>query len=80
MGGLDLGQRFAILREILLDEGELSGHRILKKGGDYGTVSSSLLALDPHDPTAMTWLYAKNSPDECAYLEYGNLGRRLREG
>ena len=77
--GLDVEQRFAILKEILLDEGDLSGHRILKKEGDYGTVSSSLMAIDPSEPTAMTWLYAKDSPDECAYLDYGNLARRLLE-
>lgn len=79
VGGLDLEQRFAVLKEILLDQGELSGHRILKKGGDYGTVSSSLLVVDPSDPTAMTWLYANGPPDECEYRNYGNLARRLLE-
>ncbi len=77
LGELEIEHRFAILREILLDEGDQSGHRILKKGGDYGTVSSSLLAVDPRNHTALTWLYADGSPDECAYREYGNLARRL---
>lgn len=74
--GLPLPQRLALLRPILLDEGPRSGHAVLKRGGTYGTVSSSLIAV-PHDPRRLHWEYAAGSPDEVEYRNYGNLGRRL---
>ena len=40
--GLSADQRLDALAPLLLDEGERSGHRILKKGAEYGTVSSAL--------------------------------------
>jgi len=77
---LDLEKRLSLLAAILLDEGDRSGHRVLKKGGEYGTVSSSIMAISPEDPRSLIWRYAKGPPDEAAYLNYGNLGRRLLEG
>jgi hypothetical protein len=75
--GLDAEQRLDALAPLLLDEGGGARHRILKKGGDYGTVSSSLLAVPRDDPRALLWRYAAGPPDEAAYREYGNLGKRL---
>ncbi len=79
--GLDLEERFARLAPLLLDQGERSGHRILKDGGEYGTVSSSLVGV----PTAglmrgLVWRYAAGQPDQVPYRNYGNLARRLFEG
>ncbi|MHC5065803.1 MAG: NRDE family protein [Planctomycetota bacterium] len=74
-----LDERLELLAEVLLDQGEQSGHRILKKGGEYGTVSSSLMAIDPASPATLIWRYAKGPPDEARYMNYGNLGRRLLE-
>ncbi len=65
------------LAPLLLDRGERSGHRILKHGDDYGTVSSSLLAIPRDDPTRLIWRFAAGPPDEAPYRNYGNLGRRL---
>lgn len=75
----DLGfeRRLEVLRPILCDRGDVSGHRILKKGGDYGTVSSCLIAVHRDDPEALVWRYAPGPPDETEYRNYGNLGRRL---
>ncbi|MCA8958105.1 MAG: NRDE family protein [Planctomycetes bacterium] len=75
---LPSGARLDRLAALLLDEGALSGHRIRKVGGEYGTVSSSLLAipLDPNDP--WEWRYAPGDPGEVGYRAYGNLARRLR--
>ncbi len=67
------------LAPALLDQGAASGHPLLKLGVDYGTVSSSLLAIPRHDPTQMIWRYAAGSPDQAPYRNYGNLGRRLRD-
>lgn len=78
--GLAVSERLERLRPLLLDEGERSGHRILKRGGDYGTVSSSLIAIHRDDPRALIWRYAAGSPDVTAYRDYGNLSRRLVEG
>lgn len=75
--GLTVAQRFARLRPLLLDTGERSGHRILKAGGDYGTVSSSLIAVPRGDPRLLVWEFAAGPPDEVGYRDYGNLGRRL---
>jgi hypothetical protein len=76
--GLAATERLDRLRPLLLDRGEASGHQILKKGdANYGTVSSSLIALPRHDITRLVWLYAPGPPDEHDYKSYGNLARRL---
>lgn len=67
------------LQPTLLDEGAVSGHRILKKGGDHGTVSSSLIAIPAADIATLRWLYAAGQPDVAPYRSYGNLARRLVE-
>jgi len=77
-GGLSAAERLDHLRPLLLDQGEVSGHRILKKGdGGRGTVSSSLIAVPRADITRLIWLYAPGPPDEHDYRSYGNLARRL---
>lgn len=76
---LGLEARLELLAELLLDRGERSGHRIFKKGGDYGTVSSSLMAIEPDQLESLIWRYAKGPPDEARYMDYGNLSRRLFE-
>lgn len=76
--GLSPAERLDRLRPLLLDEGDISGHRILKKGdGDHGTVSSSLIAIPKRDITRLIWLYAPGPPDQHEYRGYGNLARRL---
>lgn len=75
--GLTIADRLAALAAILLDTGDVSGHRVLKTGGEYGTVSSSLIAVHRSDPSALVWRYAAGSPDRVRYRDYGNLGRRL---
>jgi hypothetical protein len=75
--GLSATKRLDLLRLLLLDEGGISGHRILKKNGDHGTVSSSLIAVPRSDITRLIWLYAPGPPDEHDYRSYGNLARRL---
>ena len=75
--GLSVEQRLLALESLLLDEGGPGRHRILKKGGAYGTVSSSLLAVPRDDPRRLVWRYAPGPPDEVEYRSYGNLGRRL---
>ena len=77
VSGLGIAERFAKLAPLLLDEGQRSGHRVLKSGGTYGTVSSSLVAVHHADPTKLIWEYAAASPREVPYRSYGNLGRRL---
>lgn len=76
--GLSVDERLATMAALLLDQGEHSGHRILKLGGDYGTVSSSLIAV-PGEPLSagLVWRYAAGSPDQAPYRNYGNLARRL---
>lgn len=74
---LSIEARLELLAELLLDTGERSGHRVLKRGGNYGTVSSSLIAIRPEDPRALIWRYAPGPPDEVEYRNYGNLSRRL---
>ena len=76
--GLRIEDRFDALAPLLLDEGARSGHRILKTGGDYGTVSSSLLAIPGQPAQGLLWRYAAGCPADVSYKEYGNLGRRLR--
>ena len=77
--GLALEERLARLRVVLLDTGERAGHRVLKKGGAYGTVSSSLIAIPRGDLRGLVWRYSAGSPDEAPYRNYGNLSRRLTE-
>lgn len=36
-------------------------------GGDYGTVSSALIALPPFVPPPPVWLHAQGRPDEAAF-------------
>lgn len=71
--------RLELMRPLLLDKGGMGSHRVLKTGGDYGTVSSSLIALHRSDPRELVWRYAAGSPDTTPYKNYGNLGRRLLE-
>jgi uncharacterized protein with NRDE domain len=75
--GLDVGTRLARLRTILLDPGEHDGHKVLKTGGAYGTVSSSLIARRAESVRGLVWRYAAGPPDEAPYRDYGNLSRRL---
>ena len=78
LDGMSATDRLAALRPLLLDEGERSGHRILKKGdSEYGTVSSALIAVPGEDPRRLIWEYAAGSPDQVEYRSYGNLGKRL---
>ena len=77
--GLDVDARLERLRVCLTDAGERSGHRVLKRGGAYGTVSSSLIAVPAGDPRDLRWNFAAGQPDEVPYRRYGNLGRRLVE-
>jgi hypothetical protein len=66
------------LAPLLLDRGARSGHPILKDGADYGTVSSSLLAVPAGGAAPLIWRFAAGPPDRVAYRDYGNLARRLR--
>ena len=77
LAALPLEERLARLRPILLDQGAHNGHRILKDGGEYGTVSSSLVAIHATDKTRLVWHYAAGQPDQVADRNYGNLGKRL---
>jgi uncharacterized protein with NRDE domain len=73
----DAAQQLERLRPLLLDRGEHDGHPVLKRGDEYGTVSSSLIAVPAQDPRALIWRYAAGPPDTTEYRNYGNLGRRL---
>lgn len=75
----DAAHRLELLRPLLVDRGGMGMHPILKKGDDYGTVSSSLIAVPKDDPRRLVWRYAAGPPDEVDYKNYGNLGRRLIE-
>ena len=72
-------QRFARFLPLLRDEGALTGHKVLKRGAEYGTVSSSLIGVPAKDPQRLIWEYAAGAPDEVTFKSYGNLGRRLVE-
>jgi hypothetical protein len=74
---LDVEVRLGLLADVLLDTGERSGHRILKRGGSRGTVSSSLIAVPTGEARRLIWRYAPGPPDAAAYADYGNLARRL---
>lgn len=75
--GLAVEERLDRLAPLLLDEGERSGHRILKTGGEYGTVASSLIAIGSRPEEGLIWRYAAGEPGEVPYRDYGNLRRRL---
>lgn len=75
--GLALERRLELLAAVLRDRGGDGQHAICKRGSDYGTVSSSLLALPVDDPAALVWRYAPGPPDVTPYRNYGNLGRRI---
>ena len=76
--GIAAEERLRALAPLLLDQGEVTGHRILKKGDDsYGTVSSTLIAVPREDLRRLIWRYAPGPPDETGYRSYGNLGKRL---
>ena len=70
-------EQLEALRPLLLDDGAGVRHPVLKRGASYGTVSSSLVAVPSLDPLQLQWRYAAGRPDETAYMNYGNLGRRL---
>ena len=72
-------RRLELMRPLLQDKGGMGRHRVLKIGGDYGTVSSSLIAVHRSDPRALIWRYAPGPPGDTTYRNYGNLGRRLSE-
>jgi len=78
--GLPLAARLDVIARVLLDRGEHGGHRMLKDDGDYGTVSSSILALPRAGLAGVVWRYAAGPPDRVPYRDYGNLARRLAEG
>ncbi|MBL9078926.1 MAG: NRDE family protein [Planctomycetes bacterium] len=73
----DVPRRLDLLTALLRDRGGPGQHAICKHGKDYGTVSSSLIAVPAHDPQQLVWRYAPGPPDVTAYRDYGNLGRRL---
>jgi uncharacterized protein with NRDE domain len=78
--GVALPDLLSQLTAILQDDGSGGGHRILKKGGDYGTVSSSVIAVPRRDLRGLIWKYATGDRDLSEFQDYGNLGRRLVEG
>ncbi len=73
-----LDERIEEFKRILVDRGELTGHRILKKGGEYGTVSSSILAIPAVGILGVQWWYSAGEPDVTPYRNYGNLASRLQ--
>ncbi len=77
--GADADETLERLRPLLLDTGEQTGHPILKLGGEYGTISSSLIGVPSQDLRRLIWHYCPGSPDQTSYRNYGNLGRRLLE-
>lgn len=74
---LDVDRRLDALAVLLRDSGDGGRHPTLKKGTDYGTVSSSLIAVPAAVATGLVWRYAAGAPDTVPYRSYGNLGRRL---
>lgn len=70
-------QQLEALRPLLLDAGGDGRHAVLKRRDGYGTVSSSLIAVPASDPRRLLWRYAPGPPDQVAYRDYSNLGRRL---
>jgi hypothetical protein len=74
---LPFAERLQRLESVLRDRGGEGAHAVLKRGEGYGTVSSSIVAVPAVDPLALVWRYAPGPPDEHAFRNYGNLGRRL---
>jgi hypothetical protein len=74
-GGVDV--RLDALQALLADRGGPDAHAVCKHGTEYGTVSSSLVAVPAGAPSRLTWRYAAGPPDSTPYKNYGNLGRRL---
>lgn len=74
---IPLQERIGLLQQVLADPEERAGHRILKLGGEYGTVSSSVVAVHAEDPRQLVWHYAHEPSETPRYRNYGNLGRRL---
>ncbi len=72
-------EQLLALQPLLLERGDGGRHAVLKLGADYGTVSSSLIAVPHRDPTQLLWRFAAGSPDHEPYRNYGNLGRRLAD-
>ena len=58
--------RLERMETILADAGDHDGHRILKLGGAYGTVSSSLLAVPRSGVHKLIWHYAPGAPGEVS--------------
>jgi len=73
---LDVPSRLTQFEALMKDTSGSDGHVVCKRGTEYGTVSSSLVAV-PRDPLQLVWRYAPGSPDATPYRNYGNLGRRL---
>ena len=65
------------LQRLLADCGGEGHYPICKRGEEYGTVSSSLIAVPASDVLALQWRYAAGPPDATPYRDYGNLARRL---
>ena len=74
---LPIEARLDALAAVLADPGGDRHHAVVKHGADYGTVSSSLIAVPARDPQRLLWRYAAGPPDVTRYRNYGNLGRRL---
>ncbi len=75
--GLTPIQRLDALAPVLVDPGGGDRHPVLKRGADYGTVSSSLIAVPRTSVRDLVWRYANGMPDLVPYRNYGNLSRRL---
>jgi len=71
-------QRLDALADCVRDRGGDGFHIVCKHGENYGTVSSSLIALPRDDVAGMTWRYAPGPPDITEFRSYGNLAARLR--
>ena len=69
--------RLTMLQALLKDRGGDGHHAVCKRGDEYGTVSSSVIAVHANDPLQLVWRYAPGPPDVTPYRNYGNLGRRL---
>ncbi|MCK5945616.1 MAG: NRDE family protein [Planctomycetes bacterium] len=76
--GLSAEQRLDALADCVRDRGGDGFHAVCKHGDDYGTVSSSLLALPRDDVAGLIWRYAPGPPDVTDYRNYSNLAARLR--
>ncbi|MGE3174016.1 MAG: NRDE family protein [Planctomycetota bacterium] len=80
-------EQLEALRPLLLDPGGDGWHAVRKDGAEYGTVSSSLIAVprpapqpDGSQPAGpqLVWRYAAGPPDTTPFQNYGNLARRLQ--